>query len=199
MPSIHSKSFQYLTPEIWFQRKFQNLKVHAPTRHVMVMRNATHLLSGERKLTLGTMCSGSEAPTLWFLAFVRVLKSEMHGVAIDSAQANPFTSFHHKLACEWIARKQGWILLGFDPEILIADIFTIGRRYAYCVKADAEVEVPYCDATFAGTSCKDFSNLKSGDKSEVFDTTSSGSSSKTFCGYESYILRHCAIVCNLCF
>ena len=115
MPSINPKSAQFLSPEIWFQRKFQNLKVHAPTHHDMLMHNATHLLSGERKLTLGTMCSGSEAPTLWFLAFVRVLKSEMYGVAIDSAKANPFTSLHHKLACECVTRKQGWILLGFDP------------------------------------------------------------------------------------
>ena len=71
------------------------------------------------------------------------------------------------------------------------DISTLGQEYAYCVKSDAEVEVPGCELFAAGFSCKDVSGMnKNAAQYEMCAETGAGTTGKTLHGALGYVDRH---------
>lgn len=79
---------------------------------------AEHL--GDRKLRVGTMCSGTESPLLALGMISRSMK-ETYGVTIE---------VEHLFSCEIEPFKQAYIERNFRPPILFRDITELGRAKA---------------------------------------------------------------------
>ena len=144
---------------------------------------------GEFKgLSMATACSGTDAPVVAMRVVQEML--ERRGLNFN---------FNHVMSCELEPYKQSFIARNNPGVLLFPDIRTIGA----CNKGAKATtvygglaKVPTADMIVAGTSCKDFSNLKGHDRKSIEAMGTSGETFIGFCdllftqGYSSAILEN---------
>ena len=121
---------------------------------------------------MATACSGTDAPVVAMRVVEEMLKRKDLEFGFD-----------HVMSCELEPYKQAFIARNNPGVLLFPDIGTLGRvkkgtqaRTVYGGLA----EVPSADMIVAGTSCKDFSNLKGHDRKSI---EAMGTSGETFVGF----------------
>ena len=128
-----------------------------------------------RSLRVATMCSGTESP---------ILALDMIALAAKS-QFDIDINIEHIFSCEIEPFKQAYIERNFHPPILFRDIRELGNKRAMTAYGSM-VKVPgECDILIAGTSCVDYSNLNTKQKT----ITQKGESGQTFRGMLQWIKK----------
>ena len=123
MPSVLSTPIGI--PEQWLQRRFRSLSANIQDA---ILHNVRSLTDREL-LTFATLCSGSDCPVIWFMAFIRMVKAESYSVALDHPRASPFLGCRHLFSCEIKPDKRLWLTKNIMPQLLFEDIlqFRAGR------------------------------------------------------------------------
>ena len=96
-------------------------------------------------IKLATLCSGSDNPVVWTVAWIRVCRAEILQVDLDHPRASPAGHYRHMFSCEISVPKQAWIRKNIIPELLFADVSRLGHDKAYCVLSGCLEVVPYAD------------------------------------------------------
>ena len=127
-------------------------------------RDATDLGTPSSPLILGTACSGTDAPSL-----------AMTLVSEHLSRRNLPSLFHHSHAfsCEVDPFKQAYLARNFDSE-LYPDISHLTDRPSPRDVYGREQPVPEFNLFVAGTSCKNFSMLRSNRRIDIEDRGCSG-------------------------
>jgi len=168
-------------------RELQTRRAAAPrTLHGMVanmLDKLRHFQQGKlpavftsgKKLRIGTMCSGTDAPVLVAKALERVLGSSGF-------------CFEHVFSAEQDAVKQEFLRGNFpDCKLLFQDVCQLGRRRAYDTISRSAQPVPgELDVLLAGFSCKDLSMMNSYRKT----LAEMGTSGSTLRGVLDYVERY---------
>ncbi|KAG8830660.1 hypothetical protein FRC17_004520 [Serendipita sp. 399] len=132
-----------------------------------------------RKLRVGTMCSGTESPLL-------ALQMISESMELDEKMEGKNLEVEHIFSCEIEPYKQAYIERNFRPPILFRDVTELGGKEATTAYG-ALVPVPgNIDMLIAGTSCVDYSNLNIHQKA----IDEGGESGNTFYGMLSYVKNH---------
>jgi hypothetical protein len=119
--------------------------------------NALDKLNG-RRISVATMCSGTESPLLAFELLSKALKKA----------GQPSLNVHQKFAAEIEVFKQAFIERNQSPEIIFRDVreFIPDDATTAITAYGAEAEIPSgLDVLIAGFVCKDLSRLNSQPKS----------------------------------
>ena len=106
-----------------------------------------------RPLRLGTVCSGTDAPTMALEHVLQALTDR------DGQSLSPHAKMDHVFSCENVPFKRSFIASTTKPPLLFNDVTEIAEGKGKC--HDGKVrEVPESfDVLIAGTECVDFSNL----------------------------------------
>ena len=128
-----------------------------------------------KKVVLGTICSGTEAPMFALEEWQRVASSRGNKFEVD-----------HRFSCEIEPYKQEYIARNFDPANVFRDAETMGDDFAANMYGNLK-PVPGCDVLVAGTSCKDCSSLNA-HKQDLRDGR--GESTRTYRGMLRYVVKH---------
>ncbi len=124
--------------------------------------------SKENPLMLGTACSGTDAPAL----FLNILMEQMEkrGLTKDNGK---IISFEHTFSCEVEPFKQGYLARNFDS-VLYPDICKLTDKPAPVDVYGQRTKLPAFNMFVAGTSCKNFSMLRSNRRIDIEDKGCSG-------------------------
>jgi len=130
----------------------------------------------KRKLRIGTMCSGTDAPVLVARALERAL-GERSGI-----------SFEHAFSAEKDVTKQDFLRANFpDCPYIFMDVCHMGRQRAFdAISCTAQPIPGDLDLLMAGFSCKDLSMMNSYRKT----LAEMGTSGSTLRGVLDYIERY---------
>ena len=128
-----------------------------------------------RSLRVATMCSGTESP---------ILALDMIALAAK-AQYDIDINIEHVFSCEIEPFKQAYIERNFHPPILFRDIRELGNQRAMTAYGSMTKVPGECDILIAGTSCVDYSNLNTKQKT----ITQKGESGQTFRGMLQWIKK----------
>jgi hypothetical protein len=131
--------------------------------------------SKENPLQLGTACSGTDAPAL-ALTFVQE-QLEQRGLG-------GLFNCTHEFSCEVDPFKQGYLERNFDS-VLYPDITKLSDESPLDVYGQVK-EIPPFNMLVAGTSCKNFSMLRSTRRLDIEDK---GCSGETFLGAVEVLLK----------
>jgi site-specific DNA-cytosine methylase len=131
--------------------------------------------SKENPLQLGTACSGTDAPAL-ALTFVQE-QLEQRGLG-------GLFNCTHEFSCEVDPFKQGYLERNFDS-VLYPDITKLSVESPLDVYGQVK-EIPPFNMLVAGTSCKNFSMLRSTRRLDIEDK---GCSGETFLGAVEVLLK----------
>ena len=105
-----------------------------------------------RPLRLGTVCSGTDAPTMALEHVLQALTDR------DGQSLSPHAKMDHVFSCENVPFKRSFIASTTKPPLLFNDVTEIAEGKGKC--HDGKVRgVPNFDVLIAGTECVDFSNL----------------------------------------
>ncbi len=140
MPSVLSTPIGI--PEQWLQRRFRSLSANIQDA---ILHNVRSLTDREL-LTFATLCSGSDCPVVWFMAFIRMVKAESYFVALDHPRASSFLGCRHLFSCEIKPDKRLWLTKNIMPQLLFEDICSLGQDEAWDILSGALVRVPHADA-----------------------------------------------------
>ena len=122
-------------------------------------------------MSMATACSGTDAPVVAMRVVQEML--QRRGMAFD---------FQHVMSCELEPYKQSFIARNNPGVLLFPDICQLGVTKPgaeACTAYGGVAKVPSADMIVAGTSCKDFSNLKGKDKKSIEQMGTSGSTFMT--------------------
>ena len=128
---------------------------------------------GELAPKIATACSGTDAPVV-AMTCAREALERTHGVEFK---------FDHVMSCELEPYKQSFIARNYPDVLLFPDIVSLGataRGGTTKTVYGGMASVPAADMIVAGTSCKDFSNLKGRDRKSI---EAMGTSGQTFFGF----------------
>eukprot|EP00966_Prymnesium_polylepis_P148062 3420233-Prymnesium_polylepis.1 len=121
---------------------------------------------------MATVCSGTDAPVV----AMRVAKETLQRKGLEFP-------FEHVMSCEIEPYKQSFIARNNPGVLLFPDVAALGatpRGEKATTAYGALADVPSAGMIVAGTSCKDFSNLKGKDKKSIEQM---GTSGETFIGF----------------
>ena len=104
------------------------------------------------------------------MAWVRVCKAEIYGVDVAHARANPKSSCLHAFSCEISPVKRKFLRKNFDMQLLFLDVTTLGHHKSFDELSGELQEVPHVHGVVGGTSCKDFSSMKSCGKAGLLES-----------------------------
>ncbi|CAB9508230.1 C-5 cytosine-specific DNA methylase [Seminavis robusta] len=152
----------------------------------------TTLGSAETPLRLGTACSGTDAPAL---AMTMVLE-QMELRRRDNDNDNntlPVMHYSHEFSCENDPMKQAYLARNFDSK-LYPDIARLCDNPAPRDVFGQEQPLPKANMFVAGTSCKDFSTMRSKKRKDIEDR---GCSGETFLAACEVILKEQPTICIL--
>ena len=138
------------------------------------IKNLHKHLNG-RSLRVATMCSGTESP---------ILALDMIALAAK-AHFDIDINIEHIFSCEIEPFKQAYIERNFHPPILFRDIRELGNKRAMTAYGSMTNVPGECDILIAGTSCVDYSNLNTKQKT----ITQKGESGQTFRGMLQWIKK----------
>ena len=129
-----------------------------------------------KRLTVGTMCSGTDV-AVWALAAVLATLRSSAGVGGVGVQH----LFRHAFVCEIDARKREFLWSCHNPGIVFTDMSDLGETgWGTDALSGRSDRLPAVDLLIVGFSCKDFSTLNSRpDKSHIL-RDSLGTSGSTF-------------------
>ncbi|SCV72512.1 BQ2448_4049 [Microbotryum intermedium] len=131
---------------------------------------------GNRKLRVGTMCSGTESPLL-ALGLISESLEELTGRKLQ---------VEHIFSCEIEPFKQAYIERNFSPPLLFRDVTELGGEQAKTAYGSIANIPGNIDMLVAGTSCVDYSPLNT--KQKTIDDQ--GESGRTFFGMLDYVEKH---------
>ncbi|SCZ92470.1 BZ3500_MvSof-1268-A1-R1_Chr5-2g07888 [Microbotryum saponariae] len=131
---------------------------------------------GNRKLRVGTMCSGTESPLL-ALGLISESLEELTGRKLQ---------VEHIFSCEIEPFKQAYIERNFSPPLLFRDVTELGGEQAKTAYGSIADIPGHIDMLVAGTSCVDYSPLNT--KQKTIDDQ--GESGRTFFGMLDYVEKH---------
>jgi site-specific DNA-cytosine methylase len=136
--------------------------------------NGRDLSRLNRKIRVATMCSGTESP---LLALTKISYSlSKSGVRLE---------VDHAFSCEIEPFKQAYIDRNFAPKLLFRDIRELGDDQAATAYGALETVPLDVDLLVAGTSCVDYSPLKT----EKKGIEEQGESGQTFRGMMAWVER----------
>eukprot|EP00934_Nitzschia_sp_Nitz4_P001526 Nitzschia sp. Nitz4//scaffold16_size188269//113894//121049//NITZ4_001800-RA/size188269-processed-gene-0.61-mRNA-1//1//CDS//3329538544//1526//frame0 len=121
----------------------------------------------EFPLRLSTACSGTDAPSiamsLWKESLDKIMSPAEHGF-----------SYQHDMSCEIEPFKQAYISRNFPGVLLFPDITKLTESPEVLDVYGRPQKLPEAHLFVAGTSCKDFSMLKTRDRQDIEDKGTSG-------------------------
>ena len=139
---------------------------------------ADALAHGELDIKMATACSGTDAPVV----AMRVAKEQLARRGVE-------LPFEHVMSCEIEPYKQSFIARNNPGVLLFPDIAALGgtKRGEMATTAyGGKAAVPFANLIVAGTSCKDFSNLKGKDRKGI---EAMGTSGETFIGFVNLLFE----------
>jgi site-specific DNA-cytosine methylase len=136
---------------------------------------------------IGSLCSGLGTEIL-------------SATAISEAWTSSLSSkleFRHEFVCEITKKKRDLLLKTHeDVQCVFDDVLALGRKKAYCYRAEEKIDVPSgLDILAAGFSCKSFS-LLNGARGQASVLNARQSTGKTLEGVRRYVKEHrpCTII-----
>jgi len=138
--------------------------------------------SGTGVVRLGTLCSGTDSPTIALKHLVGAVDALVPGATEQKFR------LEHVFSCEFDEAKQGFLLKNFsNMGYLFSDCTHMGRRRAWDVKSGSVQNIPGdLDLLVAGFSCKDLSFMNSYRKT----LEEMGTSGRTLRGCFDYVERY---------
>jgi len=133
-----------------------------------IMDSVRGLGSKENLLKLGTACSGTDAPALALILIQEQM--ELRGLRKEE---NKRLEFEHEFSCEVDPFKQAYLARNFDS-ILYPDIAKLTDKPGPVDVYGQTKELPAFNMFVAGTSCKNFSMLRSNKRIDIEDKGCSG-------------------------
>lgn len=122
-------------------------------------------------LKLQTACSGTDAPSI-ALGLVKEALDKLR--TKDGEKMDHGFNFSHEMSCEIEPFKQAYIGRNFPGVLLFPDITKLTGGEAVTDVYGREQTIPEGNLFVAGTSCKDFSMLKSSNRKDIEDKGTSG-------------------------
>ncbi|KAL1514920.1 hypothetical protein AB1Y20_004000 [Prymnesium parvum] len=132
----------------------------------------------ELRLSMATACSGTDSPVV----AMRVAQEMLSRRGINF-------SFEHVMSCEIEPYKQSFIARNNPGVLLFPDICALGLTPVgeeATTVFGGKANVPSATMIVAGTSCKDFSNLKGRDRKSI---EAMGTSGETFIGFVDLLFQ----------
>ena len=153
----------------------------AATKHDDVDREKGEL---NFPIKLNTACSGTDAPSI----AMGMIKESLDRFC-SSSQQSATTEGHgfkyeHNMSCEIEPFKQAYIGRNFPGTLLFPDITKLTEKETVVDVYGREQTIPRGNLFVAGTSCKDFSMLKSCHRKDIEDK---GTSGETFLAAVEYL------------
>jgi len=128
-------------------------------------------------IRLQTACSGTDAPSI----ALGLVKESLNKIKASSSEGKNDTShrdfnYIHEMSCEIESFKQAYIGRNFPGVTLFPNItkLTSGKKVVDVYGREQELPEPGGGLFVAGTSCKDFSMLKTRDRIDIEDKGTSG-------------------------
>ena len=122
-------------------------------------------------LKLQTACSGTDAPSI-ALGLVKETLDKLR--TKDDEKMDHGFHFSHEMSCEIEPFKQAYIGRNFPGVLLFPDITKLTGGETVTDVYGREQTIPEGNLFVAGTSCKDFSMLKSSNRKDIEDKGTSG-------------------------
>lgn len=122
-------------------------------------------------LKLQTACSGTDAPSI-ALGLVKEALDKLR--TKDGEKMDHGFNFSHEMSCEIEPFKQAYIGRNFPGVLLFPDITKLTGGDTVTDVYGREQSIPEGNLFVAGTSCKDFSMLKSSNRKDIEDKGTSG-------------------------
>eukprot|EP00584_Thalassiosira_punctigera_P025640 CAMPEP_0172555300 /NCGR_PEP_ID=MMETSP1067-20121228/58342_1 /TAXON_ID=265564 ORGANISM="Thalassiosira punctigera, Strain Tpunct2005C2" /NCGR_SAMPLE_ID=MMETSP1067 /ASSEMBLY_ACC=CAM_ASM_000444 /LENGTH=2498 /DNA_ID=CAMNT_0013343815 /DNA_START=188 /DNA_END=7684 /DNA_ORIENTATION=+ len=135
-------------------------------------------------IKLNTACSGTDAPSI-ALGLVKESLDRflMQGSGAEEKKPHGF-DYEHNMSCEIEPFKQAYIGRNFPGVLLFPDITKLTQNETVVDVYGREQTIPEGNMFVAGTSCKDFSMLKSCYRKDIEDK---GTSGETFLAAVEYL------------
>eukprot|EP00984_Skeletonema_dohrnii_P006149 scaffold2194_cov78-Skeletonema_dohrnii-CCMP3373.AAC.1 len=138
----------------------------------------------EFPLKLNTACSGTDAPSIALGLVKECLDRLSAENEKDGGTGDHGFEYEHNMSCELEPFKQAYISRNFPDTKLFPDITKLtGGKTVTDVYGRAQT-IPESNLFIAGTSCKDFSMLKSSHRKDIEDK---GTSGETFLAAVEYL------------
>lgn len=129
-------------------------------------------------IKLNTACSGTDAPSI----AMGMIKESLDRFCA-STEGHAF-KYEHNMSCEIEPFKQAYIGRNFPGTLLFPDITKLTEKETVVDVYGREQTIPRGNLFVAGTSCKDFSMLKSCHRKDIEDK---GTSGETFLAAVEYL------------
>jgi len=128
--------------------------------------------SGKNPLLLGTACSGTDAPALALSIVQEQLELRRDRLNVSKDGDDKIFEYDHVFSCEVDPFKQAYLARNFDS-VLYPDIVKLTDKKVRDVYGQ-EKPLPEFNMFVAGTSCKNFSMLRSNKRIDIEDKGCSG-------------------------
>jgi site-specific DNA-cytosine methylase len=148
---------------------------------------------GFNGVTVQTACSGTDGPIIALQIFSEIANElkRRHPDAKDCGNQWSF-DFRHIMSCEITPFKQAYLVRNFKGVQVFADIKDLAKGNARTAFGGL-VEVPRGNFFIAGTSCKDFSTLRTSSRLDMLEAK--GVSGETFFAACEFIRTQCQRFC----
>lgn len=144
-----------------------------------LLQSAVHVSEKDRDsgeipfpVKLQTACSGTDAPSI-ALGLIKEALNKLEAGQENTCSKTAF-QYSHEMSCEIEPFKQAYIGRNFPGVVLFPDITKLTESETVADVYGRAQKIPKGNLFIAGTSCKDFSMLKSTNRKDIEDKGTSG-------------------------